>query len=165
MGRVSESDRKMFRQLVRDCMASDLDTEEALEYIAERTGGRKLSRSKFFDVKKEISKNQEKIVQVRLTEHTRIGFVQVHFEITDGLKDVLKILSTLLHEEFMKPVENRNLILLSRIARDILDYSKFIRQLNIDTPYVKRMKEEISNAREIQREAINRADDDEPVVE
>jgi len=65
----------------------------------------------------------------------------------------------------MKPVENRNLILLSRIARDILDYSKFIRQLNIDTPYVKRMKEEISNAREIQREAINRADDDEPVFE
>lgn len=163
MGRISESDRKMFRQLVKDCVTRGLDTEKSLEYATERTGGRKLSRSKFFKLKKEISEDEEKIVQVRLTDHVRIGFVQEHFEIVDGLKDVLKILNKSLHEEFLKPVENRNLLSISRIGKDILDYSLAIKQLNIDTTYLKRMKEELEKAREIQRAAINRAGDDKPV--
>lgn len=156
MGRVSERDRKMFRQLVKDCMTLGLNTEESLTYIRERTGGRNLSRSKFFQMKKEITENEEEIVQERLTEHTRIGFAIKHFEIMDSIEGALRILFRSLIEESMKPIEKRNLFSLSRIAKDILEYSKVIRQLNDDT-YDK------WRAREMRGSARNRAD--EPVFE
>lgn len=146
----------MFRQLVKDCMTLGLNTEESLTYIRERTGGRNLSRSKFFQMKKEITENEEEIVQERLTEHTRIGFAIKHFEIMDSIEGALRILFRSLIEESMKPIEKRNLFSLSRIAKDILEYSKVIRQLNDDT-YDK------WRAREMRGSARNRAD--EPVFE
>jgi hypothetical protein len=158
MGRVSESDRKMFRQLVKDCMDYGLNTEESIIYISERTGGRNISRSKFFQMKKEIAENEEEIVQERLTEHNRIGFAVKHFEIMDSIEGARRILYRSLIEESRKPMKKRNLFSLSRIAKDILEYSKVIMQLNDDTYDVER-------AREMRRAARNRADGDEPIVE
>jgi hypothetical protein len=116
-------------------------------------------------MKKEISENEEEIAQVRLTEHTRIGFALKHFEIMDGIELTLRILFRSLNEESMKPIDKRNLFSLNRIATTILQYAGFFRQLNVDTPFVKRMKVEIDKAKEIQKVASNQTDEDEPVFE
>ena len=133
MGRVSERYRKMVRQAVKDCMTFDLNEEESLIYITKRMGGRKISRSEYYKIKKEISENEEKIVEEMLTEHNRIGFALKHFEIMDSIEGALRILFRSLIEESTKPIEKRNLFSLSRIAKDILEYSKIIGQLNHDT--------------------------------
>lgn len=159
MGRVSKRDTKMFRQLVQDCMFYGLNEDESLIYIKKRTGGLKISRSNFYNIKKRISENEEEIVQERLTEHGRIGIALKLFEIIDSIERVQTFLFQSLREEFMKPMEKRNLFSVARIATNILENSKFLRLLSIDIPFVKQIKAEIDKAREIQRP------DDEPVVE
>jgi hypothetical protein len=159
MGRVSKRDTKMFRQLVQDCMFYGLNEDESLIYIKKRTGGLKISRSNFYNIKKRISENEEEIVQERLTEHGRIGIALKLFEIIDSIERVQTFLFQSLREEFMKPMEKRNLFSVARIATNILENSKFLRLLSIDIPFVKQIRAEIDKAREIQRP------DDEPVVE
>lgn len=88
MGRVSKRDTKMFRQLVQDCMFYGLNEDESLIYIKKRTGGLKISRSNFYNIKKRISENEEEIVQERLTEHGRIGIALKLFEIIDSIERV-----------------------------------------------------------------------------
>lgn len=149
----------MFRQLVQDCMFYGLNEDESLIYIKKRTGGLKISRSNFYNIKKRISENEEEIVQERLTEHGRIGIALKLFEIIDSIERVQTFLFQSLREEFMKPMEKRNLFSVARIATNILENSKFLRLLSIDIPFVKQIKAEIDKAREIQRP------DDEPVVE
>lgn len=165
MGRVSERDRNVFRQLLKDCITYDLNENESILYIRKRTGRRKISRSEYYKMKKEISENEEEIAQVRLTEHARIGFALKHFEIMDGIELTLRILFRSLNEESMKPIDKRNLFSLNRIATTILQYAGFLRQLNVDTPFVKRAKVEIDKAKEIQKAASNQTDEDEPVFE
>jgi len=98
-------------------------------------------------------------VQERLTEHGRIGIALKLFEMIDSIERVQTFLFQALREEFMKPMEKRNLFSVARIATNILENSKFLRLLSIDIPFVKQIRAEIDKAREVQRP------DDEPVVE
>ena len=56
----------MLTQLVKDCMLFGLNEYESLFYIEKRTGGRKISRSNFYNIKKRISENEKEVVQERL---------------------------------------------------------------------------------------------------
>ena len=102
---------------------------ESLIYIKKRTGGLKISRSNFYNIKKRISENEEEIVQERLTEHGRIGIALKLFEIVESIERVQTFLFQSLREEFMKPMEKRNLFSVARIATNILENSKFLRLL------------------------------------
>ena len=73
----------MLTQLVKDCMLFGLNEYESLFYIEKRTGGRKISRSNFYNIKKRISENEKEVVQERLVHHGRIGVLLKLFETQD----------------------------------------------------------------------------------
>ena len=79
MGMVSDRDKKIFSQLVQDCLLYGLNELESLGYIEKRSGGSKISRSSFYAIKKRISHQESNMLEQRLSEHTRVGFALNHF--------------------------------------------------------------------------------------
>jgi hypothetical protein len=151
MGRVSNRDVNMLDQLVRDCISYGLSENESLEYIEKRSGGMKISRSNLYNRKGRISKNEKAILDERLVHHGRIGYALKHFKFMDDIECAQKILFQSILEESNQPREKKNLFLVSRIATNILENTKFLRILNIDVPFVERMKTEFDELRKNQR--------------
>jgi hypothetical protein len=151
MGMVSEKDRKMMDQLVRDCVLFGLNEQESLEYIERRSGGIKIARSTFYSVKKRLSHHDSETLDKRLNEHIRVGFAMNHFKYIQSIESLQKILFCSISDETSKPPESRNLFAISRIAANMLLNVQFMRQLNVDSPFVNRMKVEVNKAREYER--------------
>lgn len=136
MGMVSEKDRKIFEQLVSDCILFGLNEFESLEYIQKRSGGVTIARSTFYLIKKRISRHESNLFQQRINEHIRVGFALAHFRYIHSLEYLQKILFKTITDEYSKPPNEINLFGLSRLATNILMNAQFLRQLNIDTPFV-----------------------------
>lgn len=151
----------MLNQLVRDCIFFGLNWRDSLAYIEQRSGGLKISRSNLFNIKKRISKNEENedaLVDGRLAHHSCIGFAHNHINWMDEIERMQKILFQTVYQESVKPAEKKNLFAMSRIATNILENMKFSRLLNIDTPYVDRIKAEKEKLKAIQESAPARED-------
>ena len=142
MGMVSDRDRKLFEQLVKDCVLYGLNEHESPEYVEKRSGGLKMPRSTFYSIKKRISRNESHMLEQRLSEHTRVGFALNHFNHIRSLENIQKILFQTVIDEYSKPPEERNLFAISRIAGNMLQNIQFLRQLNVDVPFVSQMKAE-----------------------
>jgi predicted transcriptional regulator len=93
----------------------------------------------------------KRMLEKRLKYHTQIGIVAEHFEMIGMLKNVQRILFRALNDESSKPSSDRNLIGVCRLSSSILQNTLTLRQLNVDTPFVDRMKKEIDKAREIKK--------------
>ena len=59
MGMISDKDKKIFSQLVQDCVSYGLNEYESLEYVEKRSGGLAISRSTFYSIKKRISRQKK----------------------------------------------------------------------------------------------------------
>jgi hypothetical protein len=118
LGRITEKDKKGLQQLVRDSEILGLTEQESLEYIQKRFG-KQISRSNYYSIKSNLKKNEEEIVRNRLDQHTKINFVLEHFNRIDELKNLQRMLLKAVYEEISKPIENRNLIGISKIASNI----------------------------------------------
>jgi len=151
MGMVSDRERKIFEQLVQDCILYCLSESESLEYVEKRSGGLKMPRSTFYSIKKRISRNESRMLEQRLSEHTRVGFALNDFNHIRSLENIQKILFQTVIDEYSKPPEERNLFAISRIAGNMLQNIQFLRQLNVDVPFVSQMKAELNKAKESQR--------------
>jgi hypothetical protein len=151
VGLVSEKDRKIFEQLVSDCILFGLNECESLEYIQKRSGGVTIARSTFYLIKKRISQQESNLFQQRMNEHIRVGFALSHFRYIHSLEYLQKILFKTIAEESSKPSNKINLFGLSRLATNILMNVQFLRQLNIDTPFINQMKTEVNKAKEYER--------------
>ena len=128
MGRVSKRDQKMFTQLIKDCVLYGLNENESIAYIEKRTGGRKISRSKLYVMKKKISKDQERTAQEMLTHHKRIGFVLKHLELEYTIDVVQKNMMRLFLDQFTQGTDSINVFALCRTATNILESSKMLRR-------------------------------------
>jgi hypothetical protein len=118
LGRITEKDKKALQQLVRDCEILGLTEQESLDYIQKRFG-REISRSNYYSIKSNSKKNEEEIFKNRLDHHTKIKFVEEHFTRIDEMTSLQKMLLKSIFEELSKPIENRNLIGISKIASNI----------------------------------------------
>ena len=99
MGMVSNRDRKIFTQLVRDCILYGLNEMESLEYIEKRSGGVELHRSTLYLIKKRISLHDSNTLEERLNEHIRVGFALKHFNHIAAIENIQKILFKTLADE------------------------------------------------------------------
>ena len=149
MGMVSDRDRKLFEQLVKDCVLYGLNEHESLEYVEKRSGGLKMPRITFYSIKKRISRNESHMLEQRLSEHTRVGFALNHFNHIRSLENIQKILFQTVIDEYSKPPEERNLFAISRIAGNMLQNIQFLRQLNVDLPFVSQMKAELNKTKNL----------------
>ena len=148
---VSDRDKKIFSQLVQDCLLYGLNELESLGYIEKRSGGSKISRSSFYAIKKRISHQDSNLLQRRLSEHIRVGFALNHFKHIASLENVQKILFRTITDEYSKPINERNVFGISRLAGNMLQNIQLLRHLNIDVPFVNRMKAELDSAKESKR--------------
>jgi hypothetical protein len=151
MGMVSDRDRKLFEQLVQDCVLYGLNEQESLEYVEKRSGGIKMPRSTYYSLKKRISRQESNMLQHRLNEHVRVGFALNHFQHIHSIANIQKILFRAITDESSKQPNERNVFAISRLAGNMLENIQFLRQLNIDLPFVNQMKAELSKAKEYQR--------------
>ena len=118
----------MFTQLIKDSVLYGLNEIESLAYIEKRTGGRKISRSKLYVMKKKISKDQERTAQEMLTHHKRIGFVLKHLELEYTIDVVQKNMMRLFLDQFTQGTDSINVFALCRTATNILEASKMLRR-------------------------------------
>ena len=152
MGRITEKDKKGLQQLVRDCEILGLTEQESLEYIQKRFG-REISRSNYYSIKSNLKKNVEQIFKNRLDHHTKIKFVEDHFTRIDELSTLQKMLLKTVYEELSKPIENRNLIGISKLASNINENITTLTILSTGSPLfefliekkVKEVKTSITN--------------------
>ena len=105
MGMVTDRDKKIFSQLVQDCILYGLNEKESLEYVEKRSGGLAISRSTFYSIKKRLSRQERDMLQHRLGEHTRVGFALSHFRHIQGLENIQKVLFRTVIDEYSKPPE------------------------------------------------------------
>jgi hypothetical protein len=146
MGMVSNRDKKIFKELVQDCLLYGLNEFESLEYIEKRCGT-KISRSSYYSLKKRISKDNSNTLHQHLSEHTRVGFALNHLRHVQSAENLTKILFLTIIDEYSKPPEKRNLHGISHLAKGLVENIQFQRQLNIDMPYVTEMKAQLDKAR------------------
>ena len=91
------------------------------------------------------------MLEQRLSEHARVGFALNHFNHIRSLENIQKILFQTVIDEYSKPPEERNLFAISRITGNMLQNIQFLRQLNVDVPFVSQMKAESNKAKEHQQ--------------
>ena len=151
MASISSRDRKLLEQLVRDCIIYGLDEHESMAYMKKRAGGIPFSRSYYYVIKKRVSEKESSTLQDRLTEHIRVGFALNHFNYIRSIEYIQKILFQTLVDECSKTPEHRNLFAISRVSANMIQTVQFLRQLNIDTPFVNRMKAELDKVKEYKR--------------
>jgi hypothetical protein len=151
MASISSRDRKLLEQLVRDCIIYGLDEHESMEFMKKRAGGIPFSRSYYYAIKKRVSENESSTLQDRLTEHIRVGFALNHFKYIRSIENLQKILFQTLVDECSKTPEHRNLFAIARVSANMLQTVQFLRQLNIDTPFVNRMKAELDKVKKYKR--------------
>jgi hypothetical protein len=152
VGKITEKDKKGLQQLVRDCDIIGLTEVESLEYIEKRFG-KKISRSNYYNIKSNLIKNEEKIFKNRLDHHTKIKFVEDHFTRIDELSTLQKMLLKTLYEEMSKPIENRNLIGISKIASNINSNITTLTVLSSGSPFFEFLIER--KVKEIKSSIIN----------
>lgn len=121
----------------------------------------KISRSNLYNIKKRIS-DEDAFVDGRLTHHGKIGFALNHINWMDDIERANKILFQEMYQESVRPPEKKNLFAMSRIATNILENIKFSRILNVDTPYVQKMKAELGKLRANQKPDSSRKDSTPP---
>lgn len=150
------------QQLVRDCEILGLTEQESLQYIQKRFG-KEISRSNYYNIKSNLKKNEEEIFKKRLDHHTKIKFVEDHFTRIDELSSLQKMLLKTVYDEVSKPIENRNLIGISKIASNINDITSTLTVLSSGSPLfeflierkVKEVNNSITNSNSISRSDLN----------
>src|SRR5437867_12917080 len=76
----------ILEQLVIDSTRFGFNEQEALSYIENRTGGKGIARSRYYTIKKNLSKNQLRDYKSRMAYHTKLGVVINHFKRIDELE-------------------------------------------------------------------------------
>jgi len=126
--------------------------QEALSYIESRTGGKGIARSRYYSIKKNLSENALRDCKERMEHHMKAGFVINHFRRMDELEHLQSILFKTIHDETSKPVKERSLFAISKLASNITINSQLLVELNISSPIVDQMKVEINKALNSQSE-------------
>ena len=86
MGMVSEKDRKIFEQLVSDCIVFGLNQFESLRIHTKKERRRHDCKEHFLFNKKRISRHESNLFQQRINEHIRVGFALAHFRYIHSLE-------------------------------------------------------------------------------
>lgn len=136
------------KNLIKDCIAFDLNERESIEYISVRIGkkytrGRhkdetkKIGAASFYNYKKEV-KEELGNIDTRMYEHAKVGFVSTHFEIMDTAKRILNHLASTLFT-------TQNAFQKAAIAQQAREYGRFLDELNVSSPIIDQMRQYIAD--------------------
>jgi hypothetical protein len=148
---VSKTEQKVLDRLVQDCQLYRFSEVESIRYIEQRNGGKKISRSNLYKIKKRLIENRDGILSERFSEHMRTDYAAAHVEMLDDLARLREILLPLLAKKTDLPSGDVNLSGISKIAAIMLETIKVRRVLSLDEPFVSGLKKELERLRANQR--------------
>lgn len=146
MARRRNSRTLSLEQLVMDCDRFGFNEEESLNYIQSRTGERGIARSRYYAIKKKLSENQSSVYRDRMAYQTKIGIIMNHFKRIEEIEYLQAILLKTLHFETSKPKENQSLFGISKIASNLVTNTRLLVEMNVSSPIVDQIKQEIDKA-------------------
>ena len=133
----------ILEQLVIDSNRFGFTEQESLSYIESRTGGKGIARSRYYAIKKDLSKNQLRDYKNRMAYQTKLGIVINHFKRIDELEYLQAILLKTLHFETSKPKEDQSLFGICKIASNLDANTRLLVEMNVGSPIIDQIKEEI----------------------
>jgi hypothetical protein len=117
-------------KLVSDCITYGLDLREALEYIGREYPDCAISERTYFRRKRRLLTNQTR--DSWFSHFTRIGFVQLHKKLMEGLE---KSYEDTMHQLFVEQYKNpRNEPLIIKLKMTLMEQIDMIAELALGTP-------------------------------
>jgi hypothetical protein len=143
--RFTKTESEILDILIDDCRRLDFSEKQALAYIEARF--KAINRDIYYPRKKKLGSKPE--AEGALKYHNDIGFVIDHIDMVKGIKATLKGL----HQDFFyavqRDIKDKDLYAEAALAKEINSLTLTLRQLNVDLPYIWRMKEELDRAKAI----------------
>jgi hypothetical protein len=134
-------------KLIIDCDIRKFDEATSLLYIEQRF--KTVSRDVYYARKKKLESNEQ--IKADLQHHIQIGFVIKQNKMIEGIETALALLQTELYYQSQQRDDPFSLVAL---AKEINELTMTLRQLNVDLPYVARMKEEVDRAMAVNQNRI-----------
>lgn len=132
MGKLTKDKSLLLDKLISDCITFGLSVKEGLEYIGRESPGEPIAERTYFRRRRKLLADKTRVSW--FSNFTRIGFVQLHKKLMEGLE---KSYEDTMHQLFVEQRKiPRNEPLIIKLKMTHMEQVDMLAELSLGTPVI-----------------------------